>query len=165
MNRTIVVASILSAIIACRNPSKENTQIIDSTGRRDIIPNILLVSDTFIVKTKSAIVYSPDSLRLEKEIKKAGHENFQIGYDDYAYYINETSNFLENKGIRVDTTSKKWIMFLLKNGSHQLIKTDTLQDLFGIFLFDGVSKPRTMDITDAEQEYNIYFHSSDSLRK
>jgi len=166
MSRVIVIALMLLPIIACNNSLKENnTTIVDSTKQAGVLPNNLPASDTLIVKTKSAVVYSPDSLRLEKEIKKAGRENFQIGYDDYAYYINEASTFLQGKGIRVDTTTKKWIAFQSTNGTHRLIKTDTPEGLFGIFLFDGISEPGNMDIIQAELEYNIYFNSSDSLKK
>lgn len=102
--------------------------------------------------------YQPGSFQIEKRIREAGEENFRAGADDYIYYINISVEYLEKRGLPVvDAKNKKYLKFMMTNKNVQLIKLDTLQELWGVFLFDPRKKPYQSDITVMENEYKNYF--------
>lgn len=120
--------------------------------------SLLINNDTLAINTKSAIFFQPDSLQMEKRMKQAGEDEFRAGADDYIYYINISAAYLEKQGLPViDAKNKKFLKFLFADNSFQLVKLDTLPDLWGMYLFDPAKKPLYADIIEIENDYKSYF--------
>lgn len=115
-------------------------------------------TDTLTIGHKAAVFYQPDSLQIEKRMKEVGEENFRAGMDDYIYSINTSVEYLQKQGLTViDAKNKKYIKFVFAEVQTQLIKLDTLEELWGIYLFEPRRKPLYVDMTMIEEEYKNYF--------
>jgi hypothetical protein len=116
-------------------------------------------SDTLVISNKSAVFYQPDSLQIEKAKQESREEDFMAGADDYIFYMNESAEYLEKKGITIlNSKGRRYLKFMLYDGSMQVVKLDTIQELWGVFLFEPSQKPRQADITSIEEEYRNYYH-------
>jgi hypothetical protein len=116
-------------------------------------------SDTLIVTSRSAIFYSPDSIQIEKRKKEIGEHEFYIGADDYAYYSNESWNYLEKMKLPLVMAINKNYLKFISPGKTTLIRIDTLPELWGVYLFDPKKHPYQADIMDMEEEYKNYFNN------
>jgi len=114
--------------------------------------------ETLVIKSKCAVVYSPDSLQIQKHMVEMGEENFRIGADDFLYYMSQSTEYLEKQGIKViDSKSNKYLNFVLSDKSSKLIKLDTVPELWGIYLFDPSRQPHHADLTVIDQEVDSYY--------
>ena len=52
---------------------------------------------------------------------------------------------------------KKFIKFISNNNVQQVIRLDTLPELWNIYLFDGKTKPKQIDMSAIDEEYKSYF--------
>lgn len=117
-----------------------------------------LDTDTLTIDRKTAVFYQPDSLQMEKRMKKVGEADFRAGAHDYIYYVNTSAEYLEKEGLPVlDAKNKKYLKFVLANKRVQVIKLDTLEELWGMYLFDPKKKACAVDITIIEDEYKSYY--------
>lgn len=81
-----------------------------------------------------------------------------IGADDYIFYLNNSLEFLEKQKLSINITKhEKVLQFILSDKSKVYIKLDTLQELWGIFLFDPHANPKLIDMTTIEEEYQNYY--------
>jgi hypothetical protein len=95
---------------------------------------------------------------MEKRMRAVGEEDFRIGADDYIYYMNTSAAYLEKQGLKVlDARDKKYLHFVSSGKTAQLIKLDTLPELWGIYFFNLMKKPYLVDITMIEEEYANYY--------
>lgn len=114
--------------------------------------------DTLTIDRKAAVFYQPDSLQIERRMKEIGEADFRTGMDDYIYYVNTSAEYLEKQGLPVlDAKDKKWLKFILADKKVQLIKLDTLEELWGMYLFDSKRKAYRVDMTLIEDEYKNYY--------
>jgi hypothetical protein len=91
-------------------------------------------------------------------MKEVGEENFRAGTDDYIYYVNTSAEYLEKKGLQViDAKNKKFLKFIMADKNVQLIKLNTLEELWGMYLFDPKKKQHYADMTVIEEDYKNYF--------
>jgi hypothetical protein len=117
-----------------------------------------LDTDTLTIDRKAAVFYQPDSLEIEKRMKEVGEADFRAGADDYIYYVNTSTEYLEKEGLAVlDAKNKKYLKFVLVDKGVQVIKMDTLEELWGMYLFDPKKKAYAADMTIIEDEYKNYF--------
>jgi hypothetical protein len=144
--------------ISCKSDRDTTTKRQDSSRTQIPEPQKKNSSDTLIISSKTAVVYEPDTIRIQQAKASGGEENFYIGADDYAFYINESANYLMGKGVTViNSKEKKFLKFISSTEPAELIKLDTLSELWGIYLFDPHKKPRLIDITSIEEEYRNYY--------
>lgn len=116
------------------------------------------IPDTLVINYRSAVVFGPDSFKINKQIKAVGEENFRIGYGDEAGLFQEADEFFESVKLpSVFADSCNYLKFVQQNGTITIIKTDSLKDLYGLFLFDPKKPPVLADVTMAEGEYAKYF--------
>lgn len=114
--------------------------------------------DTLVISYQSAVIFAPDSFKINKQIKAVGEEYYRIGYDDEAGLFHEADEFFESVKLpSVFADSCNYIKFVQQNGTITIIKTDSLKDLYGLFLFDPKKPPKLADVTMAEEEYAKYF--------
>jgi len=116
---------------------------------------VISYSDTLFISTKSAVFFQPDSSIIAKRIEE---DDFRAGADDYIYYINESADYLEKQGLHViNAKGRKYLKFIWGSQSTQLVKLDTLPDLWGMFLFDAKQPPLYAEIVEIENDYKRYF--------
>jgi hypothetical protein len=138
--------------------SADTAHQVDTSQKQLVTKKLSSDSDTLTIATKSAVFYQPDSLQIEKRMKETGEENFRAGADDYIYYVNTSADYLEKQGLPViDAKNKKYLKFIMADKKVQLIKLDTLAELWGMYLFDPTKTPNFADITVIEDDYKRYF--------
>jgi hypothetical protein len=116
------------------------------------------IPDTLVITYQSAVIFAPDSFKINKQIKAVGEENYKIGYDDEAGLFQQADEFFESVKLpSVFADSCNYLKFVQQNGTITIIKTDSLKDLYGLFLFDPKKSPKLADVTMAEEEYAKYF--------
>ena len=117
-----------------------------------------LNNDTLFVHEQAAVFVIPDSSRIARRKKEIGEENFQIGMDDYAFYLNEAGEFLDSMKIKsFDTKDKKVIKFTGTGNTYEIIECNKLPELWNIYFFDPSKKARQIDMISIEEEYKNYF--------
>jgi hypothetical protein len=152
------------SFFSCRTAVKENdikqpqTSPVDTQKTSTEPIKGRLTGDTLIIQQRCAVFYAPDSVQMEKRMKLVGEEEFRAGADDYIYYINTSVDYLEKQYLSViNAKDRKYISFITADKRSQLIKLDTLEELWGIYLFDPNKKPYHSDLTIIEEEYKEYF--------
>lgn len=161
----ISVLLLVSFSLSCKSKDKQiraTSDHIDSSGIANesinMPPDPKTVSDTLVINYKSAVAYQPDSLAIENRMKGTNEAEFRMGMDDYLYSMHESWEYLESTGLKViDAKDKRYILFQLSNGTSQLIKLDTLDELWGIYLFDPAKPPLLADISFIEPDFESYF--------
>lgn len=162
---TIFVLLCTLAISSCTfndSTKEENVKEIHSLPDLAIRPIVSdsspLNADTLIVTSKAAVFYQPDSVQIERRMKEVGEEEFRMGMDDYLFYMNESWTYLKQQGIPVvEARSKKWIKFISANNKIQLVRLDTVPELWGVYLFDPAKSPYPADMTNMEEAYRSYY--------
>jgi len=153
MKISIILCIILLVNVSCDYIYKRDDSIYQiDAGRTTYNKN---VSDTLVIKEPCAVVFHPDSLKLKRLKNESIAEEYDIIIDDAMYYLNQSSNFLNEKDVKlVDTESNK-IIFIKENKESLFINLDSLY--WGIILFDGKHNPKIVEMTNIEEEYNGYF--------
>lgn len=139
--------------------SAPNTKQLSQSAQANLdMKNIVRLSDTLTIDGRSAVFFQPDSLQMEERMKKVGEKDFRAGADDYIYYINISAEFLEKQGLPVmNAKGKKYLKFVTSDKKVELVKLDTLSELWGMYLFDPEKKPHYADIVEIEEDYKNYF--------
>jgi hypothetical protein len=139
-------------------PSADTTQRVDTLKAQIAAQPSPLDTDTLTIDRKAAVFYQPDSLQMEKRMKQVGEADFRAGADDYIYYVNTSAEYLEKEGLPVlDAKNKQYLKFVLADRQVQVIKLDTLEELWGMYLFDPKKKAYAADMTVIEEEYKSYY--------
>ena len=153
---------LLLAFTSCstKPEKKDKTSVqqpaVDSSGK--ITLTIAQNSDTLIIDRKAAVIYSPDSLQIEKRKKEVGEDNFYVCADDYLNALHTSIDFLDSVHLPVlDSKDKKYLKFIHDNKSQTIIRLDTLPELWGIYFFEPGKKEKLADINLIDEEYNSYF--------
>ena len=140
------------------NSKKETNQQKDFSKIQIDINASSSESDTLTIEKKSAVLYQPDSLQIEKRMNQVGEEDFRVGMDDYIYYINISAEYLEKQGLPVlNAKNKKYLKFISEDKKITVIQPDSLEELWGIYLFDAKQKPYFANITIIEDDFKNYF--------
>lgn len=147
------------ASCATNDSAKERANVADKLSKAEVPspPVSPGETDTLVVDAKAAVFYQPDSLQIEARKKEAGEEDFRAGMDDYLYYMNQSWQYLEGQRLPVlDAKGTKFIKFVTANGI-QLVRLDTLSELWGVYLFDPSKGAYKADMTAVEAEYKNYY--------
>lgn len=169
MGYTLQILTLLTFTIgSCTDSSTSNKTSINSaqenfTSKSDSIQSLnasttnFASNDTLIVDKQAAVFIEPDSLQVDKKKKQVGEEVFYIGADDYLFYMNTAHHFLDSMKMSIlYVKEKKFIKFIRNDKSQQVIRTDTLNELWSLYLFDPTKKAKQIDITIIDQEYKSY---------
>ncbi len=105
-----------------------------------------------IIQNKCAVIYNPDSLKIEI-MKKSGEENFYTAADDAMYYISQTRAFLEKHYVEVIETDSHVVDFYINGKSITRFDLSGRDKVWGIILFNGTDKPIDSDLTNIEPDY------------
>ncbi|MFT3827701.1 MAG: hypothetical protein QM731_27525 [Chitinophagaceae bacterium] len=147
---------IAIACYSCEEGKKPKTKA--APGKKKAEAKVAVASDTLIIRTRTAVAYAPDNAIIEKRKKEIGAKNFQVGADDYLYYMKYSGEFLKKVKLPVQQVGKQqYLKFVQDDNSYTIIKKDTASDLWGIYFFTPSKKPLLADITSIEKEYKVYF--------
>lgn len=162
---TMPVVLLCSALVSCRHGAGKN----DIPGEKKQDKQEIKTkpsssfSDTLIISSRSAVFYYPDSLQLEK-IKKATDKNiFESFLHDYYYQVRFGHLVLKEQWPRIkiaEARNVRYLLFLKKDTLPECIDLDTLNDAYGLFVFDPVKKPVQVDLTNAESDIRFYFNDN-----
>lgn len=157
MRNRVIILFIYLSITSCReNSSVKTTKNIDTPTTLHTSES--MDNDTLIINTTTAVFTDPDSLQIEKRKKEIGEENFYAGSGDYIYYLNSAHEFLDSVKVKtIIVKGTKIIKFVSYDKSYQLIQTDTLPELWNIFLFNPNKRVKQIDMTIIDEEYKNYF--------
>jgi hypothetical protein len=158
-----LIPLLLLVAVSCSTQNdkiQNNSQqsIIDSSKIIATIGVRINDADTLVVDKRAAVFYSPDSIQIAKRKKEIGEENFYIGADDYLNFLHTANDFLDSIKLTIlNAKDKKYLKFIRSDKSKQIVKLDTLSELWGIYLFDPNKQERLVDMTMIDQEYTSYF--------
>jgi hypothetical protein len=162
MTRKIIPFLFLLIFACSPSTEKTSTEVLESSkDSLTIIKNDVATinsNDILVIDSKSAVFYSPDSLKIEKLKKAHGEEDFYIGADDYLNYVFESREFLkETKLPIIDAKGKKYIKFKVTDKLQTIIKLDTLTEPWGVYFFDPKKNAMQADMLRINEEYTNYF--------
>lgn len=155
----ILICVCTLSVYGCKEQKREKTALAEKSEVPSAAASLSPVqNDTLTIDAKAAVLYQPDSIQMQKRMQAVGEEDFRAGADDYIYYMNMSAEYLEKQGLKVlDAMDKKYLRFVFSGKTAQVIKLDTLPELWGIYFFDPMKKPYLADITMIEEEYGNYY--------
>ncbi len=160
------ILSVLSALIllffAC-NEAAENNSLSTSQSYVDSLnnskhqtPEFRESGDTAFVSGRIALFFGPDSIQIEK-LKAGNEEEFYTAADDYLFYIAQTREYIDSTDLVNKTTDKNIFIFIKNNGDRKILKSNSTDNIWGLYFFDGVKDPMPVDVVDAHEDYKNYF--------
>lgn len=113
---------------------------------------------TIQIKERTAIVIMPSEKKI-KQLKKesASEDEFGVIVDDALYYLDQAKTFLKNKNIKVLQVDGAQNVFFLDNNNYKKLNIQNLS--WDIIFYMPKKKPKQIDITDVEKEFQNYFLS------
>ena len=169
MLRPLIVALVTFFVSCSSRPvqnqaTKDTVQISnlvkqDTTTRQDSAVVKNSSGDTLIVDQLCAVFYIADSAQAEKRKKMVGTDTTYGGVDgaddDNAYYMGRAAEFLNKHKVKIlSVDDKKYILFKSPGNVSNLIKTDTLEELVDVFLFNPRKGFINADILNIEGDFN-----------
>ncbi len=163
----ILIFSIFTIFLftSCsENAKKSNNQQEEKSTRKK--PPIVKkpassFNDTIIVKGRSAVFYSPDSLQMEK-IKSVNEKAiFDMLTHDCHYQIQNARIELKKYWPRlkvVDATKARYILFVKTDETKICVDLNDKNDICGLFLFDTKKNPVLVDMPNVDTELGFYFN-------
>ena len=117
-------------------------------------------ADTIFISGESAVFYTPDSIQLKK-IEAVNEKKIyeSLMHDCFFQMRNAKLVILRDRPeVKITELSKvRWLAFVMKDNSKRLIDLDTINDICGIYLFDGKKDPELIDMTNIETDLGFYF--------
>ena len=115
-------------------------------------------TNTITIEKSTVIIYEPTNKAIEKHKKEVGEEDFYIGAGDYMFYLNESNKYLELQKAKIlIIKNDKILKFISADNSETIIKLNDEKEIWGIYFFDPKQKPKRIDMTGTEEEYQEYF--------
>jgi hypothetical protein len=116
--------------------------------------------DTVFINYKSAVFYTPDSLQLVK-IKEVNEKMIfeSLLHDCYFQMRNARLVIQENQPeVKItDVTKARWLAFVKADKTKHVIDLDMINDICGIYLFDGKKDPERIDMMNVDTDLGFYF--------
>lgn len=112
-----------------------------------------------IIRSNVALFYYPDSTSLDTLKNELDEQTYLNAVSDYTHFMNIASKYMDSVKLeRATATRGKVLKFICRDKSEYLVDTKTLIDFWGVILFSKYYKPKLIDITILDMEYNKYFH-------
>jgi len=151
----------LTMLASCNQAYNNDDNRIDQTDTtKNVVKQVetkITNNDTLIIAQTCAVIVSADSFQIAKRKKELG-QDFYVGADDYAFYLNETQRFLDSVKLKiVDCNGKKFLKFIYADKKQELINLTNLDELWKVYLFDPKNKSKSVDMTMIDEEYKNYF--------
>ncbi|MDI3321308.1 hypothetical protein [Pinibacter soli] len=159
--KTFCVGLIVIVVASCNEAANSGNDKIDHADSMKKVATqvekIVAISDTLIIDQTCAVIVTADSSQIAKRKKELG-QDFYVGEDDYAFYLNETQTFLDSVKLKIiDCNGKKVLKFIYGDKKQELINLTKLDELWKVYLFDPKRKSKSVDMTMIDEEYKDYF--------
>ncbi|HWR33942.1 MAG TPA: hypothetical protein VN451_10460 [Chitinophagaceae bacterium] len=156
--KILLLLSSATLFTACSNKSNKDK----ATAKDSLVQTTSTIPsnnmDTLTIDKNAAVFYSPDSAQMEKWKKTVGEKDFETVADDWSFYMNSTSEYLQTTTTPVENASdKKVLKFVKTDKSITLVRLDTLSNYWGVYLFTPAKEPKYADLTMMQDEYKSYF--------
>jgi hypothetical protein len=156
------IIPVLLLTVCCRQQVKKAQADVQKTSPKHAIikkpPSSF--NDTLVIKQKSAVFYSPDSLQMKK-IEAVNEKNMmdQIRHDCH-YQMQYARSSLRSDWPKVkiiEASDKRFLLFIKQDGRKIYIDLNNKNDICGIFLFDGKKDPVLVDMPNVDTILGDYF--------
>jgi len=105
-----------------------------------------------IVQERCAVIYSPDSKKIDL-LKQESEEAFYTAADDAMNYISKTREFLEKQQVKILETKASNLNFYINGKSFKRFRLSGRNKTWGVILFNGVDKAIESDLTNIEPDF------------
>lgn len=117
--------------------------------------------DTLDLQGNVVVIFNPDSLqrlKIKDQNKPLVFENLE--HDNFFQMRNARNTFASQwPKLKIAETNKaRYLKFIKNDNSITIIDLDTINDIGGIILFNGVKAPQLVDMMNIETELNFYFN-------
>jgi hypothetical protein len=115
--------------------------------------------DSLYIARPSAVFFQPDSTQMEK-IKAVNETMIYESLTHDCYYQMQNARLVIERNwpsiqVIVDSNSR-WLVFKKLN-ANTIIDLDKINNICGIYLFDGAKEPVRIDMTNIDSELGFYF--------
>ena len=162
--KNILNSLILLLLLAkCSEPGKKNNHPSSdkSSGTIRLKPGASF-QDTMVIRETCVLFYEPDSLQKEKIRAISEPAIFQGSTHEFFFQQKTAHAFLKKYWPEVRIINAKnvrYLLFIRKNKSTELIDLDKLGDSYGMIAFSPTKKPQQLDMTNIETQIPDYFKS------
>jgi hypothetical protein len=119
-------------------------------------------SDTLVIKSVSAVFYSPDSLQLN-EIRAITEKRLYETEVHNCFYLMRNARMVLKKYWPhihiIESSEYRYLLFIKADNSQTCIDLNTKEDMCGIFLFDRKKEPELIDMMNIDTDLGFYFKS------
>jgi hypothetical protein len=147
-------------LIACTNGHKRQPQQTAKAGEAVHAKPASGYTDTAVIKGRSAVFFWPGPHQWSQIQTVTDTMVFSSMQHDCFYQQRNARQVLRNyhPGVKiVETGAARLLHFRFNGGGGQWIDLDSLPDACGIFLFDGLQKPKPADMMNIDTELGFYF--------
>lgn len=117
-------------------------------------------SDTITIDFPAAVIFSPDSIQLEKIKTVTDREIFESAVHDCYYQIRNSRIVLQKyfPHIKIiEVRNVRYLFFKKLYGENEWIDLNNKNDQCGIFVFDRLKSAHLVDMTNIDSELGFYF--------
>lgn len=116
--------------------------------------------DTLSISKMSAVFYQPDSLQLSKIKAVTTTQVFEGSMHEWQAQFNNAHLVLKRNWPKVsivDVKNVRYLKFIKKDQSVELVDLDKYNDAMGLFIFNGEQKPVLVEMTNPDEAFYFYF--------
>ncbi len=159
----LAVLCLFFAVFSCTNKKvsdkKESKAVTTSNTTKVFKKPSAIYFDTLTINIPAAVFYHPDSIQLKKIKDLTDPVVFDGTMHEYFFQmrnsrmvINKTWPFLKI----IESKNYRYLLFIKRDGTKEIIDLDTKNDAYGLLVFDGKKPPRLVDMTNIETEISFY---------
>ena len=110
----------------------------------------------FTISEKIVVIVMPSQEKI-KQLKKesTSDDEYSVIVEDGLFYLDQAKTFLKKKNIKILQVDGSQNVHYLENNSYKKLNIKNLS--WDILFYMPKKKPKQIDITDVEKEYQNYF--------
>jgi hypothetical protein len=162
----IIVA--LTGLTQCNSKQLSADKTDSSHTQTAIAPKLkpsATFNDTIEITGLSAVFFAPDSIQLEHFKSQNTAALFESTQHDCFYQMRNAGYVMQNNVPfvnKVEAKNHRYLKFIYNNHQVEIIDLNQINDLCGIYLFDGKQKPVLVDMTNIDTALHDYFQGNTS---
>lgn len=150
---------VLSFFISCRIKNVNTSNDHKNTAVQLLQKPGSSYKDSLFVLFPAAVFFSPDSVQLDAIHKVTDPAVFEGSMHEYYYQMRNARQYLKehwNKITIMEAGKFRYLVFRKADGGVSIIDLDK-QDACGMFVFDKISDPLLVDMTNVDTQVTDYF--------
>lgn len=159
---TFLFASGVFTLISCNN----NNSGSNDTRREESKPISTPVKkpastyhDTLTIAVSAAVFFHPDTFQLIKIKAQTDSSVFDGSMHEFFYQMRNARKVIQKTWPAlsiVEAKNYRFLRFVKEDKTHDYIDLDSINDAFGLFVFDGRKTPLLTDMTNIETAVSFY---------